>query len=242
MDMNQLKELVKASQNIVFFGGAGTSTESDIPDFRSAAGLYKDTKGSAYPPEVMLSYSFFKSHTEDFYSFYKSKMVYPHAKPNKTHHALVEFERRDQLKSVITQNIDGLHQIAGSHRVMELHGSVHRNHCMDCGEFYDLTYVIASESIVPHCKVCDGIIKPDVVLYEEALDSDVLEQSLQFISDAEVLIIGGTSLTVNPAAGLIRYYRGNKLILINKEATPYDGRANYIIHDSVGKVLDALVK
>lgn len=241
MYLNEVKDIVGNSNNIIFFGGAGTSTESNIPDFRSAAGLYNDTESYAYPPEVMLSHSFFRTNTDDFFSFYKSKMIYPEAKPNKTHHALVELERRGQLKSVITQNIDGLHQFAGSKHVIELHGSIHRNHCMDCGEFYDLAYVLDSDASVPYCNKCSGIVKPDVVLYEEALNSSVIQQAIQLISDADILIVGGTSLTVYPAAGMIRYYQGDKLMLINKEATSYDRHADYILQDSVGKVLDAIV-
>jgi len=241
MKWNELKDLLNNSRNIVFFGGAGTSTESNIPDFRSASGLYKETKAYAYPPEVMLSHRFFMNRTEEFYNFYRSKMIYPDAKPNKAHLALAELERRQQLKAVITQNIDGLHQLAGSKKVIELHGSVHRNYCMDCREAYDLAYVIEREPAIPHCTKCGGIVKPDVVLYEEALDSAVIEQALQYISEADMLIIGGTSLTVQPAAGMIRYYRGNKLVLINQDTTPYDGHANYVIHDRVGDVLDALI-
>ncbi|TCZ80047.1 NAD-dependent protein deacylase [Paenibacillus albiflavus] len=240
MNWNELKDLLNKSRNIVFFGGAGTSTESNIPDFRSASGLYKE-KAYAYPPEVMLSHRFFMNRTEEFYDFYRSKMIYPDAMPNKAHLALAELERRQQLKAVITQNIDGLHQQAGSKRVIELHGSVHRNYCMDCGEKYDLAFVIDKGAVVPHCNKCGGIVKPDVVLYEEALDSAVIEQALQYISEADMLIIGGTSLTVQPAAGMIRYYRGDKLVLINQDTTPYDGHANFVIHDRVGAVLDALI-
>ncbi|NLO82694.1 MAG: NAD-dependent protein deacylase [Clostridiales bacterium] len=239
--MDRLKNIILKSDNIVFFGGAGVSTESQIPDFRSSTGLYSQKGKKSYPPEVMLSHSFFISHPEEFYEFYKSKMIYRDAKPNPAHIALARLEEQGKLKAVITQNIDGLHQVAGSKNVLELHGSVHRNYCMECGKNYDLDYVINSESIVPRCEKCGGIVRPDVVLYEESLDMDVLYKAVDYISRADVLIVGGTSLVVYPAAGLVDYYRGDKLILINKTATPYDRRANIVIHDSIGKVLSCAI-
>jgi NAD-dependent deacetylase len=241
MTHSQIQDIIRHGQRIVFFGGAGTSTESNIPDFRSATGLYQDHQSFEYPPEVMLSHSFFKKQPASFYQFYLSKMIYPNARPNPAHHALAELERRGQLTTVITQNIDGLHQMAGSQHVLELHGSVHRNHCITCGQSYDLQYVLRTSDPIPHCEQCNGIVKPDVVLYEEMLDEAVLQAAIDHISKADVLIVGGTSLRVNPAASLIRYYRGEHLVLINKEATPYDSLAHVVIHDLVGKVLqDAL--
>lgn len=239
MDRNKLREIIEKSNNIVFFGGAGVSTESNIPDFRSEAGLYKTKENYKYTPEEMLSHSFFMNNTEDFFDFYKSKMIYRNAKSNAAHFALAELEERGKLKAVITQNIDGLHQAAGSKNVLELHGSVHRNHCTICGEFYNLDFMINSQGI-PKCK-CGGTIKPNVVLYEEALDNEVLEASIDYISKAEVLIIGGTSLTVYPAAGLIRYYKGSNLVLINKTTTAYDSYANLVIKNSIGDTLKEAV-
>lgn len=235
--LDELKKLVEGSDNIVFFGGAGVSTESNIPDFRSASGLYSASQKTSYPPEVMLSHSFFVKHPEEFYEFYKTKMVYRDAKPNAAHIALAKLEERGKLKAVITQNIDGLHQMAGSKNVLELHGSIHRNYCMKCGQNYDLDYVMDSKELVPRCEKCGGMVRPDVVLYEESLDMDVLYKSIRYVSQADVLIVGGTSLVVYPAAGLVDYYRGKKLILINKTSTPYDYKANIVIHDSIGKVL-----
>lgn len=241
MDFKKLKEMVASSSNIVFFGGAGVSTESNIPDFKSASGLYKTKSESEYPPEVMLSHSFFKKHTEEFYEFYRNKMIYKDAEPNRAHIALTEMERDGRLIAVITQNIDGLHQMAGSRNVIELHGSVHRNYCMGCSKFFDLGYILTCETNIPRCDSCDGIVKPDVVLYEESLNSKSLMQAKEYIEGADILIVGGTSLTVNPAAGLIQEYGGNKLILINEMPTPFDGRADFLINDSVGKVLRALI-
>lgn len=240
MSRKELRDIVAASSNIVFFGGAGTSTESGIPDFRSADGLYESGTGGSVAPEEILSRDFFLQHTKEFYSFYKSKMIYPDAQPNPAHHALAELEKRGQLKAVITQNIDGLHQMAGSQNVLELHGSVHRNYCMDCGKAHDLDYVLHSE-LVPYCS-CGGVVKPDVVLYQENLDHSILQRSIEYISQAEVLIVAGTSLTVHPAAGLVRYYTGNHFVIINKTPTPYDTHANLVIHDSVGKVLSDLIE
>ena len=228
---------VSQSHNIVFFGGAGVSTESGIPDFRSVDGLYK--KKNAYPPETILSHTFFQEHTEEFYRFYQDKMLALEAKPNAAHLKLAQWEKNGRLKAVITQNIDGLHQAAGSQNVLELHGSVHRNYCTKCGKFFDAHYMKAAQG-VPYCDACGGLIKPDVVLYEEGLDMDVLEKAVAYIAQADVLIVGGTSLVVYPAAGLIRYYKGHKLILINKGSTSYDSTANLIIPASIGKVLSAL--
>lgn len=242
MDFGALRRIVRESGNIVFFGGAGVSTESDIPDFRSSTGLYQTASGFSHPPERILSRSFFMKHPADFYDFYLSRMIYRDAKPNAAHLALAELEREGRLKAVVTQNIDGLHQAAGSRQVLELHGSVKRNRCMDCEAFYRLDEVLQLAETgggVPKCGRCGGIVKPDVVLYEEALDEDTLEAAAAYIGGADVLIVGGTSLTVNPAAGLVRLYNGNKLILINRTPTPYDGRANYLIQDSIGKVLRA---
>ena len=235
-EMEKLQEILSESSNIVFFGGAGVSTESGIPDFRSVDGLYHQKYD--YPPETILSHSFYIRKTEEFYRFYRDKMLCLTAKPNQAHKKLSELEEKGKLKAVITQNIDGLHQAAGSRRVLELHGSVHRNYCMDCHKFYDAEFILHSEGI-PVCE-CGGMIKPDVVLYEEGLDQRTLQDSVSYIRNADVLIVGGTSLAVYPAAGLIDYYRGNKLILINKSATPMDSRADLLIQGSIGQVLEAI--
>ncbi len=229
----KLKELVENSHNIVFFGGAGVSTESGIPDFRSADGLYHQQW--RYPPEVILSHSFYESKPEEFFRFYRAKLLTPDAKPNAAHKKLAELEKRGKLRAVITQNIDGLHQAAGSKNVLELHGSVRRNYCEKCGKFYDLDYILHSEG-VPHCS-CGGRVKPDVVLYEEALNSDVLARAVRALSEADLLIVGGTSLNVYPAAGLINYYRGNQLVLINKTAVVQDLSASLVITDPIGETL-----
>ena len=233
----QLQKWINESDNIVFFGGAGVSTESGIPDFRSVDGLYNQQY--AYPPETILSHSFFEKNPEEFYRFYHNKMLFPNAKPNAAHLKLAELERVGKLKAVVTQNIDGLHQAAGSVNVYELHGSVHRNYCMKCCQFYDLDFMTKSEG-VPHCPVCGGMIKPDVVLYEESLDQETIEAAVLAISRADMLIIGGTSLAVYPAAGLVRYYRGDKLTLINKSPTPYDKEANLVIAGPIGEILGAI--
>lgn len=232
-ELETLKSWVENSNNVVFFGGAGVSTESNVPDFRSADGLYNMKYD--YPPETIISRSFYMSNPEEFYRFYKDRMLYPEAKPNPAHLALAKLEQEGRLKAVITQNIDGLHQAAGSREVLELHGSVHRNYCTRCGRFYGMDDILEQEG-VPHCS-CGGMIKPDVVLYEESLDSDVIESAVRYIRNADVLIIGGTSLTVYPAAGFISYYRGNKLVLINKSATPMDRRANLVINQPIGQVM-----
>lgn len=228
-----LKQWLSESENIVFFGGAGVSTESKIPDFRSTDGLYNQQY--AYPPETILSHTFYMRRPEEFYRFYRNKMLFPNAEPNRAHKALAKLEKMGKLKAVVTQNIDGLHQKAGSKEVLELHGSVLRNHCTRCGKFYGLDAILNSTG-VPKC-TCGGTIKPDVVLYEEGLDSETIEKSVNYIANADVLIIGGTSLTVYPAAGLIDYYRGHKLILINKSVTPMDSRADLVISGPIGEVL-----
>ena len=228
----KLKELINGSNNIVFFGGAGVSTESAIPDFRSTDGLYHQEYD--YPPETILSHSFFMRNPEEFYRFYKNKMLCLDAKPNMAHKKLAELEKAGKLKAVITQNIDGLHQAAGSKEVLELHGSVHRNYCMKCGKYYDAEYMLHAEG-VPTCS-CGGRIKPDVVLYEEGLDMTVMARAIQAIQDADMLIIGGTSLIVYPAAGLIDYYRGNKLVVINMSVTSQDKNADLVIQEPIGKV------
>lgn len=233
----QLQDWISESSNIVFFGGAGVSTESGIPDFRSVDGLYNQQY--KYPPETILSHTFFEREPEEFYRFYRNKMLFPDAKPNAAHLKLAELEQAGKLKAVVTQNIDGLHQAAGSVAVYELHGSVHRNYCMKCHQFYDLDFMMKSQG-VPHCPVCGGTIKPDVVLYEESLDQETIEAAVLAISRADMLIIGGTSLAVYPAAGLIRYYRGNKLTLINKSSTPYDREADLVINAPIGEVLGAI--
>lgn len=234
--VEMLKQWIAESENIVFFGGAGVSTESGIPDFRSVDGLYNLKYD--YPPETILSHTFFMKHTKEFYDFYRDNMIYTKAMPNITHRKLAELEHAGKLKGVITQNIDGLHQEAGSNKVLELHGSVLRNHCMDCNKFYDLSAIIDCEGI-PRCS-CGGIIKPDVVLYEESLDENVMSESIHLIANADVLIVGGTSLSVYPAAGLIRFYRGNKLVLINKSVTPYDKDADLLIQNGLGEVFSLL--
>lgn len=234
----QLKEIIDNSSNIVFFGGAGVSTESNIPDFRSVDGLYNQEYD--YPPETILSHTFFINNTKEFYRFYHNKMMYPDAMPNKGHIALAKLEQQGKLKAVITQNIDGLHQKAGSREVLELHGSVLRNYCMSCKSFYDEKIILDTEG-VPKCK-CGGIIKPDVVLYEEGLDSNTISKAVSYIEKADVLIVAGTSLTVYPAAGLIDYYTKDKLILINKTVTPKDYRANLVIHEAFGEAMDFCVR
>lgn len=236
--LDELQEIISNSDNIVFFGGAGVSTESGIPDFRSQDGLY--SKVYKYPPEVIISHTFFLTHTEEFFQFYKQKMLLLDKKPNAAHIFLTELEKAGKLKAVITQNIDGLHQMAGSKKVLELHGSVHRNYCMKCHHEFSAEYVKNSPSVVPYCNICGGVIKPDVVLYEEGLDEHVIEESIEYIQKADAMIVAGTSLVVYPAAGLINYYKGNKLVLINKTATGLDGEADLVIHHAVGDLFKRL--
>lgn len=231
-----LQEWIANSNNVVFFGGAGVSTESGIPDFRSVDGLYNQEYD--YPPETIISHTFFVNRTEEFYRFYKKKMLVLDAKPNMAHIRLAEWEKSGHVRAVITQNIDGLHQMAGSKEVLELHGSVHRNYCQRCRKFYDAKYMKEADG-VPRCS-CGGIIKPDVVLYEEGLDSDTMTKSIRYIAQADVLIIGGTSLVVYPAAGLIDYFRGSKLVVINKSTTSRDKNADLVIDDSIGKVFESI--
>ena len=232
--IEKLKQWIEESNNIVFFGGAGVSTESGIPDFRSASGLY------AHSPEYLLSRTYFDKNTEEFYDFYRKKMIHRGARPNKVHEVLAELEKQGKVRAVITQNIDGLHQEAGSENVIELHGGVRDNYCMSCNEYHDLNYVIETDGI-PRCRRCGGIVKPKVTLYEEPLDMEEFGRAVEYIRNADILIVGGTSLVVQPAASLVEYYRGNKLVLINKGKTPYNCRANLIIEDSLGKVFEKLL-
>lgn len=233
-----LKELIDTYQNIVFFGGAGVSTESGIPDFRSVDGLYNEIYD--YPPETIISHSFFVKNPKEFFRFYKNKMIYPNAAPNVTHKALAHLEQQGKVKAVVTQNIDGLHQMAGSKCVYELHGSVHRNYCMNCGKFFGLDAVLEADG-VPKCS-CGGTIKPDVVLYEEGLDGKTVSSAIAAIQNADLLVVDGTSLTVYPAAGMIDYFRGDKLILINKTVTPFDSRADIVINESLGSVFKEILE
>lgn len=233
----KLKEIIDQTDNLIFFGGAGVSTESGIPDFRSTDGLYN--MKYKYPPEIIVSHTFFVRRTEEFYEFYKDKMMALDAKPNKAHEKLAQWEQEGKCRAVVTQNIDGLHQMAGSKNVLELHGSIHRNYCTKCGKLFDAAYVKNSEG-VPKCDACGGLVKPDVVLYEEGLDSEVISKSIHYISHADVLIIGGTSLAVYPAAGMIDYFKGSHLILINKSSTPRDSQADLVVNDSIGEVLGQL--
>ncbi|MCR5436814.1 MAG: NAD-dependent protein deacylase [Treponema sp.] len=237
----KLQQIIDSSSNIVFFGGAGVSTESGIPDFRSVDGLYNQQW--KYPPEQIISHSFFYSDTKEFYRFYREKMLPIGIEPNAAHYKLAELEKSGKLRAVITQNIDGLHQKSGSKTVYELHGSTLRNYCLECGEFYDENFIKESENSedkLPHCKKCGGLVKPDVVLYEEGLNQDLIEKSIDAISNADTLIIGGTSLVVYPAAGFVRYFRGNHLVLLNKSTTSMDSSAELVIHDSIGKVLSQI--
>ncbi len=241
MKTEDLKAMILKSSYIVFLGGAGVSTESGIPDFRSEEGIYRTVREYGCSPEVILSRSYFINHPGVFFEFYRGNMIFAGARPNKAHLALAELEARGLLKAVLTQNIDGLHQLAGSHNVLELHGSVHRNYCTDCLERYGLEYVTGFPDMIPRCGKCNGIVRPDVTLYEECLRTDVLDRAVSHVEKADMLIVGGTSLAVYPAAGLIDYYEGDRLVLINKSATPYDRRANLVINDSIGKVLDEAV-
>lgn len=236
-DIEKLQQMIDGSRRIVFFGGAGVSTESGIPDFRSVDGLYHQKFD--YPPETILSHSFFISHTAEFFDFYRQKMICLTARPNAAHRKLAELEAAGKLSAVVTQNIDGLHQMAGSKNVLELHGSIHRNYCQKCHECYSAEEILNSTGI-PRCS-CGGLIKPDVVLYEEQLDSRTIDESLRYISEADMLIIAGTSLTVYPAASLIRYFRGSYLVLINRDPTPMDNRTSLTIHGKVGEVLGQII-
>ncbi|WP_276814510.1 NAD-dependent protein deacylase [Faecalibaculum rodentium] len=242
-EIEQLRQIIRESDRIVFFGGAGVSTESNIPDFRSQDGLYNQKNQYPYPPEVMLSRSFFDSHPKEFFRFYFDRMIALDAVPNPAHYALAKLEKEGKLSAVITQNIDGLHQKAGSVNVLELHGSVLRNYCMSCGKYYGLEDVLKlrDENGIPRCELDQSIIKPDVVLYEEGLDQEVLSQAVYEISHCDTLIVGGTSLVVYPAAGLLQYFRGRHLVLINRDATPYDDRADLVIRDSIGRTLSEAV-
>ena len=236
-EIETLQKWIDESSRIVFFGGAGVSTESGVPDFRSVDGLYNQKYD--YPPEEILSHTFYRRKPEEFYRFYRDKMIYTDALPNKAHLKLAELEEKGKLTAVVTQNIVGLHQAAGSKKVYELHGSVLRNYCENCGKFFDINYIIESDG-VPKCDKCNGPVKPDVVLYEEGLDSNTMNGALNAISNADMLIIGGTSLNVYPAAGLIDYYRGNRLVLINMSKTPMDYKADLVIYDKIGKVLSQI--
>ncbi len=238
--MGALRDIVDSSSRIVFFGGAGVSTESGIPDFRSAGGLYNSASGGSYTPEEMLSRTFFNTHTDEFFDYYRTNLVHADAKPNQAHLALTTLEHKGKLSAVITQNIDGLHTMAGSKRVLELHGGIYRNTCMECGARYGLEKILDSIGI-PRCDSCGGIVKPDVVLYEEALDNDVINQSVEELARADTLIVGGTSLAVYPAAGLIRAFQGDELILVNRDSTPYDAMATLVIHDPIGETLTEFI-
>lgn len=239
-EIEQLTQILRDSNNIVFFGGAGVSTESNIPDFRSSNGLWNEKLKINFTPEQLVSHTFFMSYPDEFFEFYKDKLIYPDAKPNAAHIALAKLEEMGKLKAIVTQNIDGLHQAAGSKNVYELHGSVLRNYCMKCHAFYDEKFILASKGI-PTCPKCGGRVKPDVVLYEEGLDNDIINGAVRAISQADTLIIGGTSLVVYPAAGLINYFRGKNLILINKSSTSADNKADLVIHEAIGKVLGEAV-
>ncbi|MBQ4347007.1 MAG: NAD-dependent protein deacylase [Firmicutes bacterium] len=234
-EVEKLKEIIAGSNNIVFFGGAGVSTESGIPDFRSENGIYKAKTEYGFSPERLLSASFFKRKPEIFFDYYKKNLLFDNIEPNYAHKALADLEACGKLKAVVTQNIDDLHQKAGSKNVLELHGTLFRNYCIKCGKHFEMDYVLKTPGIT-RCDACEGIVRPDIVLYEEGLDNGVITRSIDFISNADVLIVGGTSLAVYPAAGLINYYYGNKLVLINRDATPYDKRANLIIRESIGQV------
>ena len=235
--VRELKDIVNRYDNIVFFGGAGVSTESGIPDFRSVDGLYNQQYD--YPPETILSHTFYRRQPEEFYRFYRNKMLFTGAKPNAAHLKLAELEQKGKVRAVITQNIDGLHQAAGSKVVLELHGSVLRNYCESCGQFYDMKYILDSQG-VPRCQKCGGPIKPDVVLYDEGLDQKTINAAVRYIHEAQVLIIGGTSLAVYPAAGLVDYFQGDKLVVINKASTPRDGYADLLIQAPIGEVFSQL--
>lgn len=236
-----LIKVLKKSNNIVFFGGAGVSTESNIPDFRSSAGLYSK-KTYPYPAEHMISSTFFHEHPKQFYDFYFNEMIYPDALPNPAHKALARLEEMGKLKAVITQNIDGLHQLAGSKEVLQLHGTIHKNRCTECHAPASLSDMLKQKDTIPRCTKCQGILKPEVVLYEESLDMDIMEKSISYIANADVLIVGGTSLIVYPVAGLLRYFHGSTLVLINKSETQMDDKADIVIHDAIGHVMEEALK
>lgn len=240
-EIRELADILKESDNVVFFGGAGVSTESDIPDFRSSNGLWNEKLKINFTPEQLVSHTFYMRYPEEFFKFYKDKLIYPDAKPNAAHLALARLEQMGKLKAIVTQNIDGLHQAAGSKTVYELHGSVLRNYCEECQAFYDEKFILGSEG-VPTCPKCGGRVKPDVVLYEEGLDQNIINRSVEAIEAADTLIIGGTSLVVYPAAGLIQYFNGRHLVLINKSETNADRRADLVIHDSIGKVFKEVME
>ena len=238
--LRQLRQIIADSEYIVFLGGAGVSTESGIPDFRSGTGIYNSDSGVKYRPIDIIAHDFFMEHPEDFFDFYKRKLIYPDARPNKAHKALVRLERQGKLKAIITQNIDNLHQEAGSKCVIELHGSVFRNYCMDCGKKYDLEYVVAQEG-VPHCEKCGGIVRPDIVLYEENLNHKDVDDAIKAVKKCDLLIIAGTSLTVYPAATFAQFLKHDRIVIINKSSTYMDLKALLTIHDNVGEVLDICV-
>ena len=238
--IEKLAEIIRNSENIVFFGGAGVSCSSGIPDFRSSNGLFNEKLNITFTPEQLVSHTFYIRYPKEFFNFYKSKLIYPNAKPNEAHIALAKLEQMGKIKAIITQNIDGLHQMAGSKNVFELHGSIHRNYCTNCNTFYDVNYILNSKGI-PTCKKCGGIVKPDVVLYEEGLDEDTIQGAISAISKADTLIIGGTSLVVYPAAGLINYFKGKNLILINKSSTSADNKANLVINDDIADVFNKVI-
>lgn len=237
--IEKLQEIIDDSDNIVFFGGAGVSTESRIPDFRSESGIFKSLEKYGDTPERLVSHSYYLEHTDKFFSYYKDCLIFPEAEPNPAHYTLARLEKEGKLKAIITQNIDGLHQKAGSKNVLELHGSVYRNYCEICKKEYDLNFILESEGI-PHC-TCGGIIKPDVILYEEALDMNILNKSVEYIMSADTLIVGGTSLVVYPAAGLINYFKGKNLVLINKSQTDYDNLATLVINEAIGETLAKII-
>lgn len=239
--IDKLTKILEESTNVVFFGGAGASTESGIPDFRSADGLFNEKLNITFTPEQLVSHTFFMKYPEEFFNFYKAKLIYPDSKPNGAHLALAKLEQMGKLKGIVTQNIDGLHQAAGSKNVFELHGSVLRNYCMNCSTFYDEKFILESIGI-PICTKCNGKVKPDVVLYEEGLDNDTINGAINAIANCDTLIIGGTSLVVYPAAGLINYFKGKNLILINKSTTSADDKSDLVIHDSIAKVLTLATK
>ncbi|MEW8993775.1 NAD-dependent protein deacylase [Clostridium sp.] len=239
-EIEKLTQILRNSNNIVFFGGAGVSTESNIPDFRSANGLFNARLNMTLSPEQLVSHTYFIRFPEEFFNFYKAKLIYPEAKPNGAHIALANLEEMGKLKAIVTQNIDGLHQAAGSKNVFELHGSIHRNYCIKCNDNYDMDFILNSK-VIPTCPKCSGTVRPDVVLYEEGLDENVLKGAIDAISKADTLIIGGTSLVVYPAANLINYFKGKNLVLINKSSTSADNNADLVIHDSIGKVLSESV-